>query len=216
MKELIKNRWFVFLLGILIAAVVLLGIGVILYCNGYRITYPQQFETSWDAVSSFAAWTGILVSIASAVASFMAVWYAIRVADKQNQIALFEKRYECFQFFEECFVLYKNLNSGASDELINALCCHMLGVENLNEVNKYNFQNKIKQFEYLIHQMAFLFPDIKEADTAELYKALTSYLAAILDKKGIEKKKQEYVETIKKWKKYLDAIWDCMMISGIK
>ena len=50
MKELAKKRWFVFLLGILLAILVLLGIGVVLYCNGYRITYPQQFETSWDAV----------------------------------------------------------------------------------------------------------------------------------------------------------------------
>lgn len=96
MKDLIRNRWFVFLLGILIATVVLLGIGVILYGNGYRITYPQQFETSWDAVSGFASWVGILVSIASAIASFMAVWYAVRVADYQNRIALFEKRYECY------------------------------------------------------------------------------------------------------------------------
>ena len=102
MKDLIRNRWFVFLLGILIATVVLLGIGVILYGNGYRITYPQQFETSWDAVSGFAAWAGILVSIASAAASFFAIWFAVRVADKQNKIALFESRYKVFDVFVSC------------------------------------------------------------------------------------------------------------------
>ena len=86
--------------GIVVAVVGLLLFGLLLYCIGYRIVYPEQFETSWDAVSSFAAWTGILVSIASAVASFMAVWYAIRVADKQNKIALFEKRYECYMIIK--------------------------------------------------------------------------------------------------------------------
>ena len=96
MKELTKKTWFVFLLGILIAVVVLLGIGVILYCNGYRIIYPQQFETSWDAVSGFAAWFGVVVSVVSAAASFFAIWFAVRVADKQNKIALFEKRYNFY------------------------------------------------------------------------------------------------------------------------
>lgn len=96
MKELTKKRWFVFLLGILIAVVALLGIGFILYCNGYRIVYPEQFETSWDAVSGFAAWFGVIVSVVSAAASFFAIWFAVRVADQQNKIALFEKRYKCW------------------------------------------------------------------------------------------------------------------------
>lgn len=96
MKELTKKRWFVFLLGILIAVVALLGIGFILYCNGYRIVYPEQFETSWDAVSGFAAWFGVIVSVVSAAASFFAIWFAVRVADQQNKIALFEKRYQCW------------------------------------------------------------------------------------------------------------------------
>lgn len=102
MKDLTRKRWFVFLLGILIAVIALLIFGLILYCNGYRIVYPERFETSWDAVSGFAAWFGVLVSTASAVASFMAVWYAVRVADKQNQIALFEKRQEIFNMAFSC------------------------------------------------------------------------------------------------------------------
>ena len=102
MKELAKKRWFVFLLGILLAILVLLGIGVVLYCNGYRITYPQQFETSWDAVSGFAAWIGVGVSILSAAASVAAIWFAVRVADKQNKIALFEKRYELYDIAISC------------------------------------------------------------------------------------------------------------------
>lgn len=96
MKDLVKKRWFVFLLGLLIAVVLLLIFSLILYCNGYRIVYPEQFETSWDAVSGFAAWFGVAVSALSAAASFAAIWFAVRVADQQNKIALFEKRYECY------------------------------------------------------------------------------------------------------------------------
>ena len=114
MKDLIRKRWFVFLLGILVAVVALLIVGRILYCNGYRIVYPEQFETSWDAVSAVASWAGIIVSIASAIAAFMAVWYAIRVSDKQNRISLFEKKYELFEIISDCKTF--------SDLLENAKC----------------------------------------------------------------------------------------------
>ena len=114
MKDLIRKRWFVFLLGILVAVVALLVVGRILYYNGYRIVYPEQFETSWDAVSAVASWAGIIVSIASAIAAFMAVWYAIRVSDKQNRISLFEKKYELFEIISDCKTF--------SDLLENAKC----------------------------------------------------------------------------------------------
>lgn len=102
MKDLAKKRWFVFVLGILFTVIALLTFGLILYCNGYRIVYPEQFETSWDAVSGFAAWFGVGASIISAVASFFAIWFAVRVADKQNKIALFEKRYELYDIAISC------------------------------------------------------------------------------------------------------------------
>lgn len=129
---------------------------------GWRITYAPELGNNWDAVSGVAAWVGIVVSTLSAVASFMAIWYAIRVADKQNQIALFEKRYECFQCFEECVVLYKKLKSEPLERVIIVQCCHMLGVEKMNGLSKHEFQTKLKKFEYMLHQMAFLFPGIKE------------------------------------------------------
>ena len=72
MKQLIKKRWFVFLLGILIAVIAFLIFGIVLYCNGYRIIYPEQFETSWDAVSGFAAWFEVVTSTISTGAALSA------------------------------------------------------------------------------------------------------------------------------------------------
>lgn len=208
-KQFKKTRWFP-----LTVALLIIGLGIVFaFLLGFRITYAPALENSWNAISGVAAWVGVIVSILSAVASFMAVWYAIRVADKQNQITLFEKRYECFQFFEECFVLYRNLNSGASDELTNALCCHMLGVENLNEINKYNFQNQIKRFEYLIHQMEFLFSGIKEKDAKELFDSLSLYIKAIINEQNTEDCKQRYVKAMIEFGKYADEIWSTMELS---
>lgn len=60
---------------------------------GWRITYAPELENSWDAISACAAWAGV-------IASFIAIWYAIQVpkkiAEQQNKIALFEKRYQVY------------------------------------------------------------------------------------------------------------------------
>ena len=53
------------------------------------------------------------LTIVTIIISALALFYAIRVpkkiAEEQNRIALFEKRYEAFQFFERCFTFYKAL-----------------------------------------------------------------------------------------------------------
>lgn len=98
LKQFIKSRWF----PLVAVSVVLLIVVVAGFLFGFRITYAPELENSWDAISGVAAWVGIVVSIASAVAAFMAVWYAIRVADNQNKIALFEKRYEIYKLHIEC------------------------------------------------------------------------------------------------------------------
>lgn len=105
MKQLIKKRWFVFLLGILIAVIVFLIFGIVLYCNGYRIIYPEQFETSWDAVSGFAAWFEVVTSTISTGAALAAVWAAIQIpkeiARQQNKISLINYRLEINQTITE-------------------------------------------------------------------------------------------------------------------
>ena len=64
---------------------VLFIILAILYWLGFRITYAPGLENSWDAISAFAAWIG-------AIGTVLAIFFAIRVANKQNNITLFEKR----------------------------------------------------------------------------------------------------------------------------
>ena len=78
------GRWFPLILALLIIGLIF----TVGFLFGFRITYAPELKNDWDAISGVAAWGGIIVSIASAVASFMAVWYAIRVADKQNKVTL--------------------------------------------------------------------------------------------------------------------------------
>ena len=93
LKKFIKGRWFPLIVAIGITAVV----AFVMALFGWRITYVPDLENCWDAVSAVAAWAGVFVAVASATASFLAVWFAIRVpnkiADRQDRIALFDKRY---------------------------------------------------------------------------------------------------------------------------
>lgn len=215
MKNFIKGRWFPLLVAILIVAVV----AFVMALFGWRITYIPELKNNWDAISAVAAWVGVVISAVSVIASFVAIWYAIQVpkkiANRQDKIALFEKRYECFQFFEECFLLYKkSINGEQTEEVINH-CCHMLGVEGLEDLSKRDFRSKVKRFEYILHQMEFLFPGIQEDDISELYRALSLYLAAIIDQEDISKYKQTYIGTMIKFGKYTNEIWDSVTISNI-
>ena len=103
MKNFIKGRWFPLLVGIIVFVV----IAFVMAKFGWRITYAPDLENSWDAISAVATWVGVVISAFGVVASVVAIWYAIQVpkkiADRQDKIALFEKRYECFQFFQNVF-----------------------------------------------------------------------------------------------------------------
>lgn len=84
MKNFIKGRWF----PLMVVVVFEVALGGFLYYNDFRITYAPNLENSWDAISAFAAWAGVL-------ASLIAIWSAIqvpkRIAEGQNRIALFER-----------------------------------------------------------------------------------------------------------------------------
>lgn len=74
-------------------AVFLCVIIAILYFAGFRITYAPNLENSWDAISACAGWAG---AIASAIAILVAIDIPRRIAEQQNNISLFDKRYSAF------------------------------------------------------------------------------------------------------------------------
>lgn len=83
-----------------LCSVGILGLIGCLYAFGFRITYAPKLENSWDAISAFASWAGVVVSVVGVGISGLAIYYAVQVpekiADRQDRIALFEKRMTCF------------------------------------------------------------------------------------------------------------------------
>lgn len=77
---------------LLIFVIVLL----ILVAFGWKITYDPQLEDDWVAIDAVGG-------LASAVISGVAIWFAVfvpkRIAQEQNKIALFEKRFSSYSVF---------------------------------------------------------------------------------------------------------------------
>lgn len=90
------KKWMAVVILLLVIAVFI----AVMALSGWRVTYAPELENSWNAISAFGTWAGVVVSAAGVVASFVAIWYAIQVpkeiAYQQNRIALFEKRYEAY------------------------------------------------------------------------------------------------------------------------
>lgn len=101
-NKFVRGRWFPLLGFIFLLVIVIVVVGLF----GFRITYAPEMENSWDAISAVAAWVSVIVAALSAGASFAAIWTAIRVpqkiADRQDKIALFEKRYDALLTYNKC------------------------------------------------------------------------------------------------------------------
>ena len=147
-RRFISSRWF----PLAVACAALLAVLVIAFLLGFRITYAPEIENSWDAISGVADWVGIIVSILSAIASFMAVWYAIRVADKQNQIALFEKRYELYTIVNYCYTFSGLLKKAKNTEDVKE--CYLKAFYNI-KVGENEDENNLILLKFLVifHQL---------------------------------------------------------------
>ena len=110
MKKFINGRWF----PLAVVSVVVLIFAFVLFLCGFRITYAPELENSWDAISACAAWAGAIGSVA-------AVFSAIYVANRQNKIALFEKRYQIYTSIFKIMQVTEKIWSVGSSDISNTL-----------------------------------------------------------------------------------------------
>ncbi len=194
----------------------MLGLIACLYAFGFRITYAPELENSWDAISAFAAWAGVIVSIMAVGVSGLAIYYAIQVpkkiADRQDKIALFEKRFLLFNELHRHITfasIISRRNNIEEDKLEFSI------------IFDYEPNNEVKQKEYgmrnelLLLQLPFLFPAINEKDCERLCNATSRYVAmGILCNHKYENAKNDYVWEVQCFsQKYWDMIRETMTIA---
>ena len=156
LKKLIGEKLFVerfFLLIITLLGLVIIAIAA--FCVGVYIKYGQM-ENIWDVISTIASWFGVAASIS-------AVWFAVRVADKQNKIALFEKRYEIYRIIFNCRVFAELLKLAKSGEDIQLLFLSTFFNNKMGEkINDSHFiSTKYIFLNETLHQAQFLFENQK-------------------------------------------------------
>lgn len=104
MKNFIKGKWFPLTAAFLIVA----AVALVMAKFGWRITYAPELENSWAAISAVAAWVGAIGAVA-------AVFSAIYVANQQNKIALFEKRFDAYCIMTTCVAFWRSLKAQRID-----------------------------------------------------------------------------------------------------
>ena len=91
-----KNKALLTCLCILLAELL---VAVLLWLFGFRITYAPALENRWDAISACAAWASVVVA---GLAMYYAIQVPKKIAEDQNKIALFEKRYAGYEVLNNC------------------------------------------------------------------------------------------------------------------
>ena len=94
--------------------VFLVAVVIFLYNRGFRIVYDPNLVNDWDAISAFASWFG---AIASAGALLVAIHIPKVIAEQQNKIALFDKRYNTCDALLFLLTVVKNIVEGTMKEM---------------------------------------------------------------------------------------------------
>lgn len=167
---------------------------VFLYRKGFRITYAPDLENSWDAISAFAAWSGVLMSLLAIIAAGIVAWRQNEIsreqneiskkqadiADKQNKIALFEKRMECYSTLQNIFAFARQISELESKKGIQTAFKLYFGeADSFSENQNYIWYTiTIKRQEPIIVGGLFLFPEYNE-------EILQSLLVDIIELSGL-------------------------------
>ena len=184
LKKLVKSKYF----SPALVLIILIIVAIFLYQMGFRITYAPELETSWDAVSAVASWAGAAGTVA-------AVWFAIRVADKQNKIALFEKRYEIYKQYVKYYALAIQVGVAQNREEIQRAWLDIdrsIWNESMIDNTKKIF-SKTEEARFKMSQARYLFNEEIGSNVDDFMTLLIEvvYLSLFDNKKSEMKKYQE-------------------------
>ena len=185
---------------------------ILLLC-GFRITYSPSLENSWNAISAVASWASVFVS-------GLAIYYAIqvpkRIAEGQNRITLYEKRYAVYSKLSDCFTyayLLENLNHDGKN------WGFFLGIafsdDEITEANPTHIKsNAIFQRVYsTLKQSEFLFTKEVADEIINLSGKLLLLIEAESRGKDILTAQKEFIEQASKVEKNKEKIVEQLRLS---
>ena len=183
--------------------------------NDQLIQIQQTIESSMRQPDG---WT-IFLSIASTAVAIIAIIVSIRTAGTQNKIALYERRFTCYQQFcgLQAFADFidKLENPAADNDTILQYQQKYLDIHNLlvdKEFQKYRFDaprrnvyvwNCLEKDRYFITSALFLTREIDEPELKALETAMTKFIEALflpgnMDIKKIVETKDSFIDCFSK------------------
>ena len=163
---------------------------LVLYLLGFRITYAPYLKNHWEAISACAAWTGVFIS-------GLAICYAIKVpktiADRQDRISLFEKRFKLYCIFKSLYrssdlplkLISDSKIRATLEEHIDSLFFSLTNCDYLEDLKniiknpkkeKEKLTQKLNDMSFLAQEFSFLF-DAREA--AHISNFLLNYITVL-------------------------------------
>lgn len=155
---------------------------------GWKIAYTPQLENDWDAVAACGSWV-------SAIISGVAIWFAVsepkRIANEQNKIALFEKRFESYSVFLKYTSFAGSIRQTENcDQLRQAFAFNFLDSGVNPDIKELILI--IKNDEKLLMSGLFLFPGFCDG------KTVANILQSIIQVVGLLQRKKTFSEDDKK------------------
>lgn len=206
-KRLDTKRTFLLTITLLVLATV----AIIAFYIGASITSEQK-DIIWNVIDS-------IVSVISAVGTVGAIIAAIWVADRQNKIALFEKKYECYKIIQSLIVWAKQIeNVKTNKEVQTAFRIYFDKPDELiKNKSMTEMVTKLKRQETVIVAGAFLFREYDVELLQEIIKdgmdvivkvaASNTQLPENTLSEEAEQAKQKYIQRCKEFEeKYIDLM----------
>ncbi len=162
----------------------ILGVGtvviivLVLYFAGFRIAYDPTLLNDWNAISACASWASVIGSI---FAIFVAIQIPSRIADKQDKIALFEKRFAFYEVLRQCISFSTMIRNSVTHEEIVAyfIAVFKRARPNGNSVDDREYEALLLREKVVdvLNQGIFLFEFDERKAVEKLISALTALLS---------------------------------------
>lgn len=138
--------------------------------------------------------------IISAIAVIMAVRVPRKIADKQDRIALFDKRFASYEVFltYEAFAWEIEKIEGVNNYKRQFLNTFYFG-ENV-EFQGVEALIKLRQTSINLHHASFLFEKIAEKELAQMFESICDFIIAMERNVDVEECKNQFINIVKNFR----------------
>ena len=147
-----------------------------------------------DYIQLIASFVSIIIS---AIAVIMAVRIPKKIADKQDKITLFDKRFEAYNVFlrYEAFAFQIHNIEGVENYKKQFIIAFYS-----NEIVEFQGMialGKLQQLSTPLQHISFLFDNITDTELAELFSSICDFVVAMAKNVNVEECKDRFIRSVR-------------------